>query len=215
MTATQCAYCGKPVTRRDKDKEHVFPNCLYPPSKPKSKVQRLRIPSCRNCNKGWADDEAHFRNILVVAGEPNAARRELWQRKVLRSFDEIDGLRRRHDVVNRMKPVNSNTGVWYKVYPGEDARVIRVVKKVIKGLCFHHKVLSPVSDKRIWADILKYAVVPEFVYQMSHHHREQDIVEYRYQVLNEYGIHSAWLMTFFEKVSFIGLVSISKDGFQQ
>lgn len=213
MTSIYCAYCGKPVAKRDR--EHVFPKCLYPPSKAKSRVQRLTIPSCRDCNDGWADDEAHFRNVLTIAGEPNAARKELWETNVLRSFDEIDGLRRMHDVANRMKPVNTDTGIRYKIYPGEDDRVIRVVKKVVKGLCYYHKVLTPVSDHRIWVDVLKYVIVPEFLDQMSHHHREQDIVEYRYQVLNEYGIHSAWLITFFEKMPFIGLVSTSEDGFPQ
>jgi len=213
MIVLRCAYCGKHVAKRDK--EHVFPKCLYPPSKAKSKVQRLTIPSCRDCNDGWADDEAHFRNGLAVAGEPNAARRELWEANVLRSFDEIDGLRRACDVADRMKPVNTDAGIRYKIYPGEDERVARVVRKVIKGLCYYHKVLTPVSDKRIWVDVLKYAIVPEFLDAMSHHHREQGIVEYRYQVLNEYGIHSAWLITFFQNVPFIGLVSASESGFPE
>lgn len=211
MTALYCAYCGKRVTKRDK--EHVFPKCLYPPSKAKSKVQRLTIPSCRDCNDGWADDEAHFRNVIAIAGEPNAARRELWEANVLRSFDEIDGLRRARDIVDRMKPVSTDADIRYKIYPGEDERVIRVVRKAIKGLCYYHKVLTHVSDSRIWADVLKYVIVPEFLDQMSHHHREQDIVEYRYQVLNEHGINSAWLITFFGRVPFIGLVSASENGF--
>lgn len=213
MMAIHCAYCGKPVTKWDK--EHVFPKCLYPPSKAKSKVQRLTIPSCRDCNDGWADDEAHFRNVLAVAGEPNASRRELWDTNVLRSFDEIDGLRRARDIADRMKSVNTDVGIRYKIYPGEDERVIRVLRKVIKGLGYYHKVLAPISDSRIWVDVLKYVIVPEFLDQMSHHHREQDIAEYRYQVLNEHGINSAWLITFFERVPFVGLVSESEDGFPQ
>jgi hypothetical protein len=211
MTALHCAYCGKQVTKRDK--EHVFPKCLYPPSKAKSKVQRLTIPSCRDCNDGWADDEAHFRNVIAIAGEPNAARRELWEANVLRSLDEIDGVRRARDIADRMKSVNTDADIRYKIYPGEDERVIRIVRKAIKELCYYHKVLTPVSDSRIWVDVLKYVIVPKFLDQMSHHHREQDIVEYRYQVLNEHGINSAWLITFFERVPFIGLVSASENGF--
>lgn len=213
MKSIYCAYCGKSVAKRGKD--HIFPKCLYPLSKAKSKVQRLKVKSCSNCNGSFADDEAYFRNVLTIAGELNAAQKELWETKVLRSFDEIDGLRRRHDVVSQMKPVNTDTGIRYKIYPGEDDRVIRVVKKVVKGLCCYHKVLTPVSDHRIWVDVLKYAIYPEFLDQMRHHHREQDIAEYRYQVLNEYEIHSIWLITFFEKMTFIGLVSMSEDGFPQ
>lgn len=211
MKEIPCAYCGKPVAKREK--EHVFPRCLYPPSKGRSKVQRLTIPACRDCNKGWADDEAHFRNMLVLAGEPNAVRRELWETTTLRSFEEIDGPRRVSDLIARMKSVKMTDGEGYMIFPGEDERVMRVVRKIIRGLCHYHNVMSPVSDQRVWADVLKYVVPQEFLEQMNYHHREQDIVEYRYQVLNEGGINSVWLIAFFERVTFIGLVFTSESGF--
>jgi hypothetical protein len=47
---------------------------------------------------------------------------------------------------------------------------------------------------------------------MTYAHREQDIAEYQYQVLCETGIHSAWLIRFFQRVTFIGMVSLSEDG---
>lgn len=208
-----CAYCGKPITKRDK--EHVFPKCLYPISKASSKVRRLTIPSCRVCNSGWADDEAHFRNILAVAGEPNAARRELWETAIRRSFDKVDGVKRVNDLIKKMKSVNTALGIRHKVYPGEDERVVRVVRKIIRGLCHYHKVLSPVSDKRVWVDVLKYTFPQEFLDQMTYQHREQDIAEYKYQILNEEGVNSAWFITFFERVTFIGIVSMSQNGFVQ
>ncbi len=184
MKETPCAYCGKLVA--DPEKEHVFPKCLYPQSKDKSKVQRLTIPACRSCNSGWADDEAHFRNILVLAGEsPNATRRELWNTTILSSFNELDGLRRRQDIIKKMKPVEVANSERYMIFPGEDDRVMRVVRKIIRGLCSYHKVMSPVSDKQVWADILKYVVPQELLNQLTSYHREQDIVEYRYQVMNE------------------------------
>lgn len=211
MKEIPCAYCGKPVAKCDR--EHVFPKCLYPPSKGKSKVQRLTIPACRDCNKGWADDEAHFRNVLLLAGKPNAARRELWETTALRSFDEVDGLKRMQDLIARMKPVKVADSEGHMIFPGQDERVMHVVRKIIRGLCYYHNVISPLSDQRIWADVLKYVVPQEFLNQMGYHHREQDIVEYRCQVLNEEGVNSVWLITFFERVTFIGLVSMSEDGF--
>ena len=211
MTAIPCAYCGKPVAKPDR--EHVFPKCLYPPSKATSRAPRLTVPSCMDCNRRWQDDETHFRNVLVVAGEPNAARRELFEGKVSRSFDKIDGTRRWHDLISKLKPVTIDAAIRYKIYPGEDDRVIRIVRKAIKGLCYYHEVLSPVPDHRIWVDVLKHAIPPEFLDQMGCHHREQDIVEYRYQVLNEPEINSVWLITFFERVPFIGVVSASDSGF--
>jgi hypothetical protein len=212
MNEYPCAYCGKPALKQDK--EHVFPRCLYPPSKTQSNVQRLTIPACKSCNNGWSDDEAHFRNILTVAGDPNPSRLELFNTNVMRSFDKADGIRRMDDLLVKMKPVKMDNGSSRQmVYPGEDKQVLRVVKKVVRGLCYYHNVVWPISDKRVWADVLKYDIPKALFDQMEYHHRDQDIVEYRYQVLNEHEINSAWLITFFQRVTFVGLVSISENGF--
>lgn len=204
-----CSYCGE---RLATDSEHVFPRNLYPASKSGSRVQRLTIPSCNECNIGWSDDEAHFRNVLVLAGEPNEARRELWETSIRRSFKEKDGIRRVRDLVEILHPVEIDGNDKHMVYPGQDDRVLRIVKKIIRGLCHHHGVMSAVSERRVWADILKYQIPEEFLSEMAYEHREQDIAEYRYQVVREYGIDSAWLIKFFQHVTFIGIVSVSEDG---
>jgi hypothetical protein len=204
-----CSYCGKrPAT----DSEHVFPRNLYPASKSGSRVQRLTIPSCNECNSGWSDDEVQFRNVLALAGEPNESRRELWETTIRRSFKEKDGIRRVHDLIEILHPVEIDGNDRHMVYPGKDDRVLRIVKKIIRGLCHHHGVMSPVLEKRVWADILKYQIPEEFLSEMAYEHREQDVAEYRYQVLREYGIDSAWIITFFQRVTFVGIVSISEDG---
>ena len=206
MKKVFCAYCGKLVSKPER--EHVFPRCLYPPSKGNSKIQRLTIPACGECKRGWSEDEAHFRNMLVLAGEhPNNVRKELWKSTVLRSFTELDGFRRRQDLITRLKTIKLADKENLMIFPGEDERVMRVIRKVIRGLCYYHKLMSPVSDDQVWADILKYKIPPELLNQLDCHHREQDIVEYRYQIMNEDGFNSAWYITFFERVTFIGLVS--------
>lgn len=208
-TTTMCSYCGE---RLAIDSEHVFPRNLYPVSKAQSRVQRLTIPSCNECNNGWSDDEAHFRNVLALAGEPNEARRELWETTIRRSFGKSDGTRRLRDLMEIMNSVEIDGKARHKVYPGQDDRVIRVVKKVVRGLCHYHRVMSAVPERRVWVDVLKYQVPEEFLSEMAYEHREQDIAEYWYQVLQESGIHSAWLITFFQRITFIGTVSLSEDG---
>lgn len=199
-----CSYCGKRIAT---DKEHVFPKNLYPESKATSRVQRLTIPSCYVCNNGWSDDEAHFRNILVLAGEPNESRRELWETTIQRSFCQPDGLRRIRDLVKSMRPAEVDGQPGHKVYPGEDVRVVRVVKKIVRGLSHHHKIMSAVPESGVWVDVMKYRVPDEFLSEMKYAHREQDIAEYRYSVIEDLGIQSAWLITFFARITFIGIVS--------
>ena len=208
MKFKSCAYCGEPANQ----KEHVIPKCLYPKSKSKSKLQRLTVPACNKCNNSWADDEAHSRNMLLLAGKKSSVVGELWE-TTRRSFDKDDGRKRLNDLFIQLKPVETPDGNQYMVYPGKDERVIRIVRKVVRGLCYHHHVIWPVSDQQVWADVMKFVVPQQFLDEMAYCHREKDIIEYRYQVLNESEIHTAWLLTFFERCTFIALVSISKDGF--
>jgi hypothetical protein len=206
MKQLSCAYCGKLVAKPEK--EDVFPRCLYPSSKNKSKVQRLKVPACSDCNRSWSDDEAHFRNMLVIAGEkPNTVRQELFGTTMARSFKHIDGPRRIQDLIAEMKPVTIANSESYMVFPANDQRVIHIIKKIIRGLCYYHKIISPLTDQLIWADVLKDKIPQEFLDQMSYSHRERDIVQYKWQVLNEEGINSIWIITFFEKVTFIGIVA--------
>jgi hypothetical protein len=208
-TTTICPYCGERIATT---KDHVFPRNLYPASIGQSRVQRLTIPACERCNGSWSDDETHFRNVLALAGEPNEVRLELWETSIMRSFNKRDGKRRLLDLLETMRSVEIDGKIRQKVYPGQDYRVIRIVKKVIRGLLYHHLGISAVSEKRLWIDVLKYQISEEFLSEMMYEHREQDIAEYRYQVLRESGIHSAWLITFFQRITFIGTVSLSEDG---
>ena len=77
------------------------------------------------------------------------------------------------------------------VYPGKDKRVLRIVKKVIRGLSHYHEIQSAVSESQIWVDVLKYQVPDSFLSEMKYHHREEDIAEYRYTSLNDVGVESA------------------------
>src|SRR3990167_1816781 len=148
-----CAYCGKVAI----DKEHVYPKCLYPESKNNSKVQRLTVPACKKCNNSWANDEAHFRNMLLLAGEPNAVVFELWK-KAQRSFSKTDGHKRLSDIISQIKTFGTTNNQRHMISPGQDSRVMNVIKKIVRGLCHYHKIISPISTKQVWADVLKYKI---------------------------------------------------------
>ena len=105
-----------------------------------------------------------------------------------------------------MVPVETPEGQRYKVYPGRDPRVMRVVRKIVRGLCHYHHVMSPVPDELVWADVLKYAVPDEFLSAMEYAHCDSSIAHYRFQVFNDEDIHSAWLLTLFERRTFVAVV---------
>jgi hypothetical protein len=202
----KCAYCGNPSDKRDR--EHVIPSNLYPSSKNKSKIQRLTIPACNKCNNSWADDEAHFRNILVTSGDPSTPERnELFYQKVLPSFDKVDGNKRLFDLIVQLKPVIVNGELRDKIFPGNDPRVVRVVRKIIRGLSYYHELEWPISDERVSAFILTIPISKEIIESMEYHHRDPDIVEYRFININYEDINSVWLLKFYRKITFIGFIS--------
>jgi hypothetical protein len=201
--ARACAYCG---AWGKTEKEDVIPRCLYPRSKAQSRVQRIHVPSCRRCNAGWADDEAHFRNVLAVAGETNQAVGELWTTTIHRSFREVDGPRRLADLIAHMTPVEVDRQPRYKIYPGKDPRILRVIRKIVRGLAHHHGVGTAIPDEQVWADVLTFSIPENLMAGLTLRHAETDIVEYYFDPSSVRPVHSTWFLRFFERTPFIALV---------
>lgn len=208
-TRGRCAYCGVGGVRLER--EHPIPRCLYPASLNPSSVQRITVPACAACNRGWSDDEAHFRNVLLVAGEPNDAVTELWEGKAARSFYEIDGRRRVTELFKQMIPVMVGDQKRWMIYPGKDERVIRVVRKIVRGLSSFHRIESAVQETRVWADVLKFRIPDYLMDSVTFYHREADILRYWYEAYDEGEISSSWLLTFFERRTFVATVE-RRDG---
>jgi hypothetical protein len=204
-TPKSCAYCG--TKEKKLEKEHVIPSCLYPESKACSRVQRITVPSCSDCNRGWCDDEPHFRNVIILAGEPNLSVDELWKTSVHRSFDEADANRRAKDIVELMVPVSIDGSSRFMIFPGKDERVLRVVRKIIGGLSHFHEIESAVSDDRVWVDILKYQIPQGLTDSIEFHHREPDVIQYWYELYKEGDFSSVWFLKFYERCMFVAAVS--------
>lgn len=92
------------------------------------------------------------------------------------------------------------------IYPGRDDRVLRVIRKIARGLCFHH-CRSVTADEQVTANILEYVVSEEIRAHVQHFHRESDIVRYQYVQYDRDEFHSIWLLTFFERTEFIAAVT--------
>jgi hypothetical protein len=149
--------------------------------------------------------------VLLVAGEPNAPVRELWEGKTRRSFAYSDGQRRLRDLIAKMVAVQTTEGERHMVFPARDERVTRILRKVIRGLCHHHRILTAVSDDQVWVDIQRFEVPPAFLEEMIPRHVEEDIFRYRFAVAGEESIHSCWLLNFYERRSFFGIVYSSLE----
>jgi hypothetical protein len=200
-----CAYCGS--DDRQLTRDYVIPASLYSPTA-HSSVQRLTVAACIQCNHSWSDDEAHFRNVLTLAGPANSAASELWNTKVRPSFHEVDGRRRFLDLWENMKAMQIDDRERHLIFPGNDQRFLRVLRKIVRGLSFY-ELSHQVADDMVHVDLLRWDVPEEFTDAMPINHRGRDVFEYQFETfeaLDDIPVYSAWLLRFFETRRFIGCV---------
>lgn len=208
-----CALCGEfKITTR----EHVVPRSLYPASKAASKFQRITIGACAECNNGTADDDAHFRTVVALAGPHNDIVDELWKGPIARALAQVDGRRRARDVFKIMRPAPDAGLDQYRIFPAEDDRVLRIIRKIIRGLSHHHGLGSALKDGQVFADVMRYAVPEDVIAAMSHFAAEPDVLQYGVLSLtSQPGVASVWLLRFFRRTSFVGFVYESEEVVRQ
>jgi hypothetical protein len=208
MRKKPCAYCigGTAATV-----DHVVPRALYPAPKSPSRIQRITVPACESCNNGWADDEAHFRSVMLLCGEPNPVVYELWEGKTRRALAEPDGRRRAFDLAVQLVPVKTPDGDRHMIYPAKDERVTRVIRKIVRGLSHHHNLISPVLDAQVFVDVNKFAIPPEFLEEMTRGNTDEDVLKYQFGLFDHPDIHSGWLLTFYGRTAFFCIVFTSVE----
>ena len=111
-----------------------------------------------------------------------------------------------------MKPVDTAEGPRFKIYPGNDPRVTRVVRKIVRGLSHFHKVETAVCDDRVWADILRFRFPDELLNSVTFMHREPDVLEYWYEAYPDGQIRSVWHLKFFAGIVFTAAVHLDRIG---
>jgi hypothetical protein len=139
--------------------------------------------------------------MLLLSGDASVVVNEIWRTKATRSFYEIDGRKRVLDLVSKFRRARDLPG-RYKIYPGKDARVRRVLRKVVRGLCYHHGLFPFVRDRQLWVDVLREGVPAEILNLMEAGHRDPMIFRYRWGLVRREGLHSYWLLTFYENKTF-------------
>ena len=93
------------------------------------------------------------------------------------------------------------------IYPDRDERVLRVVRKIIRGLSHFHEIESAVSEDRVWVETLKYRIPKELTDSIQFHHCEQDVIQYWYESYKEDDYSSVWFLKVYERCMFVAAVS--------
>jgi hypothetical protein len=107
-----------------------------------------------------------------------------------------------------MRPIETGDGLRHKIYPASDARFLKVLRKIVRGLHYHERG-HPVSDDLVSVDILTTEIPSEFLDAMPVYNREPDIFKYQFEVFDAFEdipMSSTWLLTFFENRKFIASV---------
>jgi len=83
---------------------------------------------------------------------------------------------------------------------------MRAIRKIVRGLCHYHGLLTPVRDDQVWSDVQRFELAPEFLEEFESAHVEEDVFQYRFGVVDDADIHSGWLLRFFTRTPFVCVV---------
>jgi hypothetical protein len=166
------------------------------------------VDACKPCNKGFEDDEVHFRIVMALAGKSNAPVKELWNTKIARSFYEKDGLRRVREVLEHTTKVQLEGEDRRLIFPGEDERVVRIIKKIVRGLSHFHDIESAVEESRILVTIHDAELSEGTLEPGDVSGNFPEIV--RYLHLKTTDSKPVWILTFFDRLTFVALVRTPK-----
>lgn len=187
-----------------------MPRSFYP-SSVDPKIQWAKVSCCPACNDEFQRDEAHAKTMLAAAGlTVTDKRQEIWE-SVKRGFSNpICGNQDRIAIREKLVPFMHEGEQRYKVYPGKDERVIKIVKKIVRGLCVHRQVLPPpVSEDRVWADTFIHVIPPKFEEELRTIYDIPNVVSCRaeLQMSDEFPeTHSAWILQILQ-TRFIAIVN--------
>ncbi|MGA2966387.1 MAG: hypothetical protein ABSD64_09250 [Terriglobales bacterium] len=206
-----CGYCGRD-TGPSGEGEHVLPKCLYPDFTGPT-IQHVKIPACPDCNNSWENDEAHFKTMLVLCGpDPTPARKQLWERSV-RSFERpLHGEKEVRSITAQFvaSPILNELGSPYqRIFPHKDPRVVRVLKKIVRGL-EHFRTGDVIPEDRVEMhpstfplpaayqdDLTEVFVVPSV---FSAH-------AFFFSGTDASDMHSLWVLEFFESARFYAMIA--------
>jgi hypothetical protein len=206
-----CAFCSK---RKATTRDHIPPKCLYPESI-RPGLNLITVPSCPECNNELSGDEEHFRNLIVTGGGRNLIVDELFK-KVLRGLERAKGNYKLKDMLAAIKKQKLKIGGGkekesYIIYPHKDRAFCRVMRKIGRGLFYHHMHFSLPSNYKIETKKLEFLVPPGLWNAPDCCHCHPQILRYSYTpVENEEGWF--WIINLLETRTFtLTMLPAQKD----
>jgi hypothetical protein len=197
----ECAYCGRLTAT---DREHVIPKALFH-KEARKRAHFILVPTCKPCNASFSADEEDFRNFAVVAGPVNEATNDLFWGPMQRAWEDVPkGLGSLRRLREKMKVTEPPDVPGTRVYP--DARVMRVIRKMVRGLAYYHsKLILP--DERIEVDILWYPIPEEYNEGPQWFVIEPHVCRYA-RIDENMGdeVHSAWILEIYQTRRFIAWI---------
>jgi hypothetical protein len=144
--------------------------------------------------------------MVVLAGKANILVQELWETKVTRSLDRPDGAHRARELFEHIEPVTVDGQDRYMIYPGRDERVLRVARKIVRGLSHFHKVESALSDERVKAEVVTYEIPDDVLNSGTLYTHEPGVLWYWHKKFDDEEPMSVWILTFFDRLTFAARV---------
>jgi hypothetical protein len=143
MTKAVCAYCG---VHTDTECEHVVPES-FALEELRDSCQWVCVRACSRCNRGFSADESDFRGFATLINAPGETllKDAMFQGPVWRNWQRPEGrgaLERTLAMIR--KPDGSGLSSRDELLTVKnlgivpDVHVIRAVRKIIRGLYFHH-----------------------------------------------------------------------------
>jgi hypothetical protein len=200
--------------------DHVPPKNLFAPPRPHNLVT---VPACAACHGPTSKDDEYFRTMLalsaqfqdhpdLIGGVRDAAVRSLGRPEGRAQLVEL--MRTRREVVVRT-PAGLYLGQATSYSP-DVMRLVRVVERVTRGLFFHHhrQVLGISYGVKVVEDsITDWATTGETTRNAcrrivalvapQQQRRIGEVFDYRHVVAAQDTRTSAWLMTFYGRMTFL------------
>ena len=213
LTDLPCAYCGAPESGT---RDHVPPENLFPSPQPSNLIT---VPACRSCHGAFSLDDEYFRLAITLGMDPNhlpaefahslsaikklgAPTKRRFARAMFRSIRDL--------------PVFTPAGLLVGTASALDVdpiRVSRTVARIVRGLHFHHHAARVPDAHRVDVRYLgiQFAdarpahqqwLVSTFGSTQLHVLGNQ-VFSYRFLPPEPTTGHTAWLLQFYARHSFI------------